>query len=1049
MGMKMRTKLSLVVVILLACLVAGGVAFTVRRFDQALTAEIHRGQFAMLSSAAEELDTRMAMAHLILKAAADAFPIDILKDPDKVQALLDQRGDLHTAFDNHVFVFSLDGRMYVESPFAPNRRGKDFSFREYIRNTLSSGAPYISDPYISSQPHKHPVIMMTAPIRDADGHIMAILAASLDLMGDNFLGKLAQRKIGVTGYFYLTTGDRVMVMHPDKARIFKPFPMGGNLAYDAAVTGFQGTRETVNTYGRRMFATFKRLKQKDWILAANYPVEEAMAPVRGFQLNLLLYGILGLALATLVIHWSMGRMLAPILTLTRHMAELSRKRGDDRLLPVLADDESGHLTSSFNDMVSELDRQKLTVAEKEALYRTVVRFATDFIYWRGADGRMRYVSDNAEQVTGHATQAFLDDPELLDKIVHPEDREVWDSHLHKSNARGDIEPVDFRIVTASGETRWISHLCQPVIDDSGHFDGMRGSHSDITARRNAESRQRLASAVFESAREAILVTDAEVRVVAINPAFTRMTGYAEQDVIGENPRLLKSGQSPADVFTGMWRDLNLHGYWQGEFSNRRKDGVVYEVLAAISAVRDETGKLTHYVGIESDISAMKAAEARIEHLAYHDPLTGLPNRMLLHERASLALAMAARRREEAAILFLDLDRFKGVNDSLGHAAGDALLIEAGKRLVELVRETDTVSRLGGDEFVVLLSGVGANGAQEVSEKILQVMRKPFEIEGHDISLSTSLGIALYPADGGDIGELLKNADTALYRAKQEGRNTLVFYNRDMNVATFEQLVLESELKAAIEHGDLETYYQPKVELGSGRLIGAEALVRWRHPQHGLIPPGRFIPVAETSGLINDICAWVLADVCRQLAEWRDQGLARTRVAVNLSARDFRVPGLPKRLRDLLGRHRLEATSLEIELTESTLLEAGERVLENLLAIKALGIGLAIDDFGTGYSSLGYLRRLPISVLKIDQSFVRDIEVDDDDRTLAGSIIALGQSLGLGVVAEGVETVAQRDILVELGCRIGQGFLYSRPLPAGEFRAWIVAGGAPRQESSED
>ena len=1035
MAFRIRTKLTLAVSLLFGCVLAASAWLTVERYREALVAEIHRAHFAMLSAQAEELDTRLETAHLVLIEAARSLRRDVLTDPERVQALLDGRDDLHEVFDNHVFLFGADGKIFTESPFAPGRRGKDFSFREYIRKTLASKAPYISDPYISSQPHKHPVIMMTAPLLAPDGRVLAILAASLDLMRDNFLGKLSQRKVGASGYFYLTTGDRVMVMHPDRARIFKPFQPGANAAYDKAIAGYQGTLVTRNSYGRDMYVSFKRLGQKDWVMAANYPVDEALAPVASFRTTIALLALIGILVSAALIHAMTGRLLKPMLTLTRHMADLYGKRGAERLLPVAGDDEAGHLTRSFNNMVQALDRQQAALENQEALYRTVVRFATDFIYWREPDGRMRYVSESAARVTGHSAESFYAKPGLLDEIVHPEDRPLWLSHVHHdagAEAGEAITSIEFRIVTPTGAVRWVSHLCQPVLDEAGRSLGLRGSHRDITGQKQSAERLRLAGAVFESARESILVSDADNRIVAVNPAFTLITGYSEAEVLGMNPRLLQSGQTPGDVHADMWRSLAQHGYWQGEFFNRRKDGGNYFVLAAISAVRDEHGRVTHYVGIESDITAMKEAEDRIEYLAYHDALTGLPNRSLLMERANLALALAHRRREELAILFMDLDRFKDVNDSLGHAAGDALLQEAGRRLSDLVRETDTASRLGGDEFVLLLVGVGDAGAREVAERVLELMREPFVVEGHNLSLSTSIGIALFPRDGTDMGELLKNADTALYQAKQEGRNTMAFYNRDMNVATFEKLVLESELKHAIENGELVTYYQPKVDLRDNRLLGAEALIRWRHPQHGLVSPARFIPLAETSGLIVDICRWVLNDVCRQIAEWKRQGLAPPRVAVNLTPRDFRSPHLAHFLHSLLHGHDLAASDLELELTESTLLDAGDQVLRNLLAIKHEGIRLALDDFGTGYSSLSYLRRLPIGVLKIDQSFVRDLESDAEDRTLAGSIIALGNSLGLDVVAEGVETAAQRDILLELGCRIGQGYLFGRPMPAETF-----------------
>lgn len=1042
MAMSIRTKMTLAVSLLLAGLLALVLALTTARYRDALEAEIFRDQYAMLGSVAEELDTRLALSHQVLIQAARGFPAGLLADPDKTQAFLDARADLREVFDNHVFVFTPEGKLYAESPFVPNRRGKDYAFREYIQGTLAGNGPYISNPYISTQSHRHPVIMMTAPIRDRNGDLMAILAASLDLMRHNYLGKLAHRPVGRTGYFKLTTADRVVVMHPDEARIFSTVPKGGNPAYDRAVDGFQGTLETTSSRGQRLYSSFKRLREKDWILVSNYPVEEAQAPLAAFRAQALMLALAGMALSAVLTYLFLGRMLRPLSRLAHHMADLHEKQGDDRLLPVTNEDESGHLTRAFNEMVGTLDRQKQALQEQEALYRTVVRFSTDFIFWRKPDGSMRYVSDNAPQVTGHRPEAFYEAPELLDDMVHPEDRELWLAHAKSPNHRGESAPIEIRIQTPDGETRWIHHQCQRVVDEQGRDLGVRGSHSDITARKQSETRLRLAGTVFDSAREAILVTDADRRLVAVNPAFTRMTGYTEDEVLGQDPRLLQSGRVPPERYAEMWHGLEQQGAWQGEFANRRKDGSYFHALAAISAVRDERGRLTHYVGIESDITAMKEAEDRIQHLAYHDPLTGLANRALLMERASLALAMAQRRREEAAVLFLDLDRFKEVNDTLGHAAGDALLVEAARRLASLIRETDTVSRLGGDEFILLLIGVGQEGAQEVSEKVLTVMREPFSVEGRALALSTSIGIALYPRDGGDMGDLLKNADIALYRAKQDGRNLRMFYDLDMKADSFEKLVLEAELRVAINDGHLEVHYQPKMHLESQRLVGAEALVRWRHPEHGLVPPERFIPVAESSGMINDICQFVLEQVCLQLAAWRRQGHPAITVAVNLSVRDLHSPHLPRRLGALLDSHGLPATALELELTESTLLDAGEQVLRNLLAIKRLGIGLAIDDFGTGYSSLGYLRRLPIRALKIDRGFVRDLDTSPEDRALAGSIIAVGHSLGLEVVAEGVETLAQRDALIQLGCRVGQGYLYAGPLPAHDFQAWVENGGKP-------
>ncbi|MDQ5909437.1 MAG: hypothetical protein QG599_1532, partial [Pseudomonadota bacterium] len=569
---------------------------------------------------------------------------------------------------------------------------------------------------------------------------------------------------------------------------------------------------------------------------------------------------------------------------------------------------------------------------------------------------------------------------------------------------------------------------------------------DVSELKRAEERLRLAGAVLEGARESIVVTDPDGHILAANPAFTTLSGYTEAEALGRNPRFLQSDLHTNTYFTALWQTVAREGAWQGEFRGRSKTGSLFTVLATVSQVRD-AAEVSHYVVIATDITHIQEAEQRIEHLAYYDPLTNLPNRTLLAQRAELALALATRREEALTLLLIDLDRFKEINDSVGHTEGDALLIQVAERIKTLLRETDTVCRVGGDEFVLLLPDTDQSGALEWANQLMRVFHQPFTVAGHSLQATVSIGIALYPHDGATFDDLLKNADTALYRAKQEGRNHAVFYAREMNVATFERLVLESELRRAIEAGQLRAYFQPKVQLIDGAPIGAEALVRWLHPDHGLVPPGRFIPVAEASDLIVAIGDWMLEAVCRQLAIWQAAGLPPVSVAVNLAARHFRDPNLIQRIQDLLSIHKLTPQALALELTESTLLETGAQTLETLRALQQLGVGLAIDDFGTGYSSLGYLKRLPIDALKIDQSFVRDLVTDADDRILAATIVTLGHSLGLKVVAEGVETEEQRRFLIEKGCDLAQGYLFSPPLPADEFVEWLRHAPSPSVEKA--
>jgi len=558
---------------------------------------------------------------------------------------------------------------------------------------------------------------------------------------------------------------------------------------------------------------------------------------------------------------------------------------------------------------------------------------------------------------------------------------------------------------------------------------------DITERKQAEERLRLAGKVFQAAREAILVTDCDRRIIAVNPAFEEMTGYSQDEVIGKDPRILRSDLHDEDFYTARWRTIEREGSWRGEIWNRQKNGRISPVMQTIVEVRDTAGALVNYISVSTDISTLKRAEERVRRLAYYDALTGLPNRELLADRAKLALAQHARSQKQLAVLFLDLDRFKYVNDSLGHQEGDTLLKKVAGRLEALVRETDTIARVGGDEFVLLLPGVGRDGASNVADKIMESFNTPFEISGDSFAITVSIGISLFPHDGTHFDALLKNADTAMYRSKQMGRNACRFYDADMNVATLQYLKLMSALRKAVQSGELRTYFQPKIRLTDGTLVGSEALVRWVHPEEGLLLPGHFISAAERTDLIVSIGNWVLDDVCRQLAQWRDEGFPPMTVAVNVSARHVSEPGLAERLRELLDKYRLPPHSLELELTESTLLETGEQTLSTLEQLKCQGVDLAIDDFGMGYSSLSYLKHLPLASLKIDRSFVRDMTTDSDDRTIAATVVALGHSLGLKVVAEGVESEQQRDILISQGCDFAQGYLFSQPLSSDDFTVW--------------
>lgn len=553
---------------------------------------------------------------------------------------------------------------------------------------------------------------------------------------------------------------------------------------------------------------------------------------------------------------------------------------------------------------------------------------------------------------------------------------------------------------------------------------------DICRRQVTESELSLYANIFEGSGEAIMVTDHKNCITAINPAFSHLTGYTEKEVIGSNPSLLASGHTPAETYQAMWQALGEHDFWQGELWDRRKDGSLYPKWVTISAMRSQ-GEISHYIASFTNISDRKAAEDKIERLAHHDPLTGLLNRYSLELRLEQSILSAQREQLLAAVVFIDLDRFKTINDSLGHQVGDKLLIEVAKRLKQRTRDSDIVSRQGGDEFVVVLTGLrSTNDIPHVINAMSVALSQAYKIDQYSLSCTPSMGVAIFPTDGMDMETLLKNADTAMYHAKEKGRNNVQYFTAAMTQTAIERLAIEQDLRHAIQNDEFELYYQPQVCAHSQQILGVEALIRWHHPQQGLVPPLRFIPVAEESGLIETIGAWVLEEACRQLSDWRDEGICNIHIAVNLSSHQLRSASIVTQVAECMQRYAIKAGELELEITESVAMDNPEHCISQLMALRNLGVSLAIDDFGTGYSSLAYLKRLPIDILKLDRSFVHDIETDPNDAAISEATISMAHALGLKVVAEGVETQGQAYFLASIhDCDLLQGYLFGKPEPA--------------------
>ncbi|HTP66360.1 MAG TPA: EAL domain-containing protein [Geobacteraceae bacterium] len=587
----------------------------------------------------------------------------------------------------------------------------------------------------------------------------------------------------------------------------------------------------------------------------------------------------------------------------------------------------------------------------------------------------------------------------------------------------------------------VSHYVLKPIDHDKLLDTihccLKGISQERQVREQLEFFRRLSQAVDHGAIS-IMMTDTRGEIVFVNPGFTRLTGYISTEVLGKGTWLLKSGETPPEEYRRLWETIGAGEEWWGELRNRKKNGELFWVSESISPITDATGKITHFLSRMEDITEKKQKLESILHLAYYDSLTSLPNQHFFHELLHNALAQAQRYERMLAVLFLDLDRFKNINDTLGHSVGDQLLKAVAQRLKDCCsREGDTVGRRGGDEFIILLPELkDVNGPVRVAQRIINAFSRTFILPEHELSISTSIGISIFPHDGGDPEALIKKADMAMYRAKEGGRNRYHLYTPTTDTQVFERLALENSLRKAFERDEFLLHYQPKLNIATGRVISVEALVRWRHPEMGLVMPTQFIPLAEETGLIAPLGEWVLRAACVQNKAWQDAGYPSMRIAVNISPKQFQLHNLAEIVERALSDARLNADCLELEITENVMLRNEDAVAKTLCRLSDLGVHISIDDFGTGYSTFSYIRRIPIDSLKIDQSFINDICSNLNDEAITTAVIDMAQSLNLNVVAEGVETEEQRKLLESLNCSEMQGYYFSRPLPADEFGKYL-------------
>jgi diguanylate cyclase (GGDEF)-like protein/PAS domain S-box-containing protein len=1229
-GISLKSKMTVAVTLLTAVFLAstGWALFEFFRLE--LQASISRQQFTLVAALAEEIDGKIRTASDHLQAVAQMVPPELLADRKAADRFLELQRDNQLLFDNGLVLFSPQGRVLAAVQNESDQCAGDCPFEKYLQRTLQAKSPQISEPFFSTQENPRPVVMFTSPVFGADGQVAAIMTGSVDLLGNNFLGRLGAVRLGETGYLYLYNQERTLIVHPDRSRVLKQdVPPGANRMFDKALDGFEGTGETVNSRGPHTLSSFRRLPTTGWILAANYPLAEAFAPLAKVR-HYFFPAMAGMLLLASLAVWRLMRHLTfPLLRLTERVLAVEMA-AETVASPVRRGDEIDLLSRAFSQMLERVAGHRQDLQQQLHFLQVLIDAMPNPIFYKDAGGR--YLGCN------RAFESYIGIPrnELVGKSVFdlapPDLAEAYhraDAELFERGA-GQIQTYESPVLFADGSRHDVIFYKATFAEADGRLGGLVGTLLDISERKRAEGQLRKLSRAVQQSPNVVVVTDALGSIEYVNPMFTQVTGYAAEEAIGQNPRLLNAGDTPAEYYRTLWEAISAGREWRGEFHNRKKNGECYWENALISPIKTSEGVITHFVAVKEDITARKQAErrqkltaqvfsllalssektdkirdilqlirdftgcevvgirlrengdfpyyrtlglndewldagddphaesgpkvaaclcgkvllgltdsaqpcftaggsywlsapvgeapdeaagpgclcarglgqsenfqsmaliplrsgeeiigllqmldrrpemvkpdlvqfletlgasigiafehrqveerllekeARLNFLANYDSLTGLPNRSLLCDRLQHAMARARRSGSSVALLLLDLDRFKTINDSLGHEVGDRLLREVAHRLKGFVREVDTLARFGGDEFAIILEeAADLQKAVRVAQTVLNELSRAMTLDGFQLYVTASVGVSVFPDDGTELESLLQHAEVAMYRAKETGRNGYQFYRPEMNTRTRERLLLENGLRQAVEKQQLVLYYQPKVDLSSGQLTGVEALLRWRHPELGMVSPVDFIPLAEETGLIVPIGEWVLRTACDQAQSWQKSGLPPLRVAVNISGRQFRQTDFVNMVEEVLAQTGLDPRWLELEITESVVMENVEETILTLTALKARGLQLAIDDFGTGYSSLSYLKRFPITSLKIDRSFIHEVGTDPNDAAIASSVIALAQAMSLEVVAEGIETDAQLRFLVARGCTEGQGYLFSRPLPPAELELFLA------------
>lgn len=1003
-------------------------------------------QQTMVDMVARQMDFALTKRVLDLEKFADTLHSRAkLHTNDKIQETLRQDTLLQSLFNGGLVVLNSQGISIVDYPMVPNRTGLDFSGRKHLQKARNLKSSVISKPLIGKGLNT-PLFVINSPILSASNDVLGFIFGVNVLADDNLLEEISQQSFSASGRMMIIDPNlQIYVTDTQTGIPLESYQKDKHCQCIEAVLAGSPSGISRDLLGNSLIYASTKIEKMDWIVIRTYPLKKAMVTINQLTNKIIAVSLIIMLIMSVLIAFLLKRLLTPLTHASREIREMADGQLSERTLTVQSHDEVGQLLQAFNKLHRTRYRYEHALKESEERYRlTMEATETGLWSWDLTDDSIHWDSQ-CYKMLGFKDQAFQLTRKLFRKLMHPEDQIRFYINFLPQMLNNHTAEIEVRLLTNDNKWLWVQSRGKPIrFGRNNHPLCIAGTHLNFERQRQTEQLH-LAAAAFE-ANDAIMIVDSEGLIAKVNNAFSQITGYSSEEARGQSPALLRSGIHKNPFYKEMGKSLQKTGKWQGEIWNRHKEGEVYIAWLNINTLYNDDGSIYQRIATFADITEKKRTEELIWKQANFDPLTNLPNRRMFMDRLAQEIRLASRSKTSLALLFLDLDRFKEVNDSLGHNIGDQLLVEVASRFRELVRSSDTIARLGGDEFTIILPQIDSNTqVDQVANKIISALEQPIEINQQPVSISASIGATIYPQDGAHPEQLIKNADQAMYAAKEAGRGKLYYFTPNMETLALKRATLIRELRRAIDESQFQLFYQPIIDLGSQRIVKAEALIRWHHPVQGLQPPKQFINEAEESGLTLEIDDWSFREALRQISLWRSSLAPDLQICINTSANHFEnssVSSMPERWCQLIKDFSCQGASLNssstqpsclaVEIKEHLLSESSLETKQRIQQLRATNIQVTLDNFGTGFSSLTHLNRLDIDYLKIDRDFIRTLESDSNNMVLCNAIIVMAHTLGLKVIAEGVESTEQHELLLQAKCDFAQGAYYAKAMTAEQF-----------------